>query len=64
MGDGVVLVPLVACILAFALYPQLALHKSQRTVVESVLPAAAVAQPGQPQDAAVEAARREERAGP
>ena len=44
------------CILAFALYPQLALHKGERSVVESVLPAAAVAQPGQPLDAAVEAA--------
>ena len=64
VGDGLVLVPLVACILAFALYPQLALHKGQRTVVESVLPAAAIAQPGQPLDAAVEAARREERARP
>jgi NADH-quinone oxidoreductase subunit M len=62
VGDGLVLVPLVACILAFALYPQLALHKDQRSVVESVLPAAAIAQPGQPLDAAVEAARREARA--
>jgi len=64
VGDGFVLVPLVACILALALYPQIALHKGQRSVVESVLPAAAIAQPGEPLDAAVEAARREERAGP
>jgi NADH-quinone oxidoreductase subunit M len=64
VGDGFVLVPLVACILALALYPQIALHKGQRSVVESVLPAAAIAQPGQPLDAAVEAARREERARP
>jgi NADH-quinone oxidoreductase subunit M len=60
VGDGLVLVPLVACIIAFALYPQLALHKGERAVVRSVLPAARVAQPEQPLDAAVEASRREE----
>jgi NADH-quinone oxidoreductase subunit M len=64
LGEGLVLVPVVACILAFGLYPQLALHKGERTVVESVRPAAAIAQPGQPQDAALEAARREERPAP
>jgi NADH-quinone oxidoreductase subunit M len=58
-GEGLVLVPLVVCILAFALYPQLALHKGERAVVSSVLPAAAIAEPGRPLDAAVEAARRE-----
>jgi NADH-quinone oxidoreductase subunit M len=56
-GDGLVLVPLVACILALALYPQLALNKGERAVTESVRPAAAIAQPGQPQDAAIEASR-------
>jgi NADH-quinone oxidoreductase subunit M len=59
VGDGLVLVPLVACILALALYPQVALNKGERAVTESVRPAAAIAQPGQPQDAAIEARRGE-----
>jgi hypothetical protein len=49
----------VACIIAFALYPQLALKKGERAVTGSVRPAAAIAQPGQPRDAALEAARRQ-----
>jgi len=38
--EGLVLVPLVGVILFFAVYPQLALHKGQRTITESVVPAA------------------------
>jgi len=37
--DGIVLVPLVAAILAFALYPQIALHKGERAVTRSIAPA-------------------------
>jgi len=39
MRDGLVLVPLVLAILAFALYPQIALKKGQATVVRSIQPA-------------------------
>jgi NADH-quinone oxidoreductase subunit M len=60
-SDGLVLVPLVLCILAFAFYPQLALEKDERAVVQAVRPAAEIASPGEPFDsAAVEAAAREE----
>jgi NADH-quinone oxidoreductase subunit M len=38
VGDGVVLVPLVAVILFFAVYPQLPLEKSERSVMESLVP--------------------------
>jgi NADH-quinone oxidoreductase subunit M len=34
--DGLVLVPLVVAILAFALYPQVALHKGERSVTQSI----------------------------
>jgi NADH-quinone oxidoreductase subunit M len=34
--DGLVLVPLVLAILAFALYPQVALHKGERYVTQSI----------------------------
>jgi NADH-quinone oxidoreductase subunit M len=37
--DGLVLVPLVILILAFALYPQLALNKGEGAVVRSIAPA-------------------------
>jgi NADH-quinone oxidoreductase subunit M len=43
MRDGLVLVPLVLAILALALYPQVALHKSERSVTAAVEPAQAVA---------------------
>jgi NADH-quinone oxidoreductase subunit M len=43
VGDGAVLVPLVAVILFFALYPQLALHKGERAVTASIRPAALIA---------------------
>jgi NADH-quinone oxidoreductase subunit M len=39
-GEGLVLVPLVAVIVALALYPQLALHKSERSITQSVSAAA------------------------
>jgi NADH-quinone oxidoreductase subunit M len=41
--DGAVLVPLVAVILFFALYPQLALHKGERSVTGAIRPAALIA---------------------
>ena len=60
VSDGLVLVPLVLCIVAFAFYPQLALEKDERAVVQAVRPAAEIAAPGQPFDsAATEAAARE-----
>jgi NADH-quinone oxidoreductase subunit M len=40
--DGIVLVPLVLAILAFALYPQIALHKGEASVTRSIAPAVAV----------------------
>jgi NADH-quinone oxidoreductase subunit M len=61
VSDGLVLVPLVLCILAFALYPQLALEKDERAVVQAVRPAADIASPDRPLDsAALEAVAREE----
>jgi NADH-quinone oxidoreductase subunit M len=43
--DGLVLAPLVALIVAFALYPQLALHKSEGSVKASIRDAKALTQP-------------------
>ena len=43
LRDGLVLVPLVLIILAFAVYPQLALHRSQDSVAASVSRVAEVA---------------------
>jgi NADH-quinone oxidoreductase subunit M len=43
LGDAVVLVPLVAVILFFAVYPQLALHRGEKSVVASIQPAVEVA---------------------
>jgi NADH-quinone oxidoreductase subunit M len=43
LRDGLVLVPLTAIIVAFAVYPQLALHRSEQSVVATVQPAAEVA---------------------
>jgi len=43
-ADGLVLVPLVLAILAFALYPQIALNKGQASVVRSIGPAVQVQQ--------------------
>jgi NADH-quinone oxidoreductase subunit M len=43
LRDGLVLVPLVAVILFLAVYPQLALHRAQDSVVASVQPAVEVA---------------------
>ena len=43
--DGAVLVPLVAVIMFFALYPQLALHRSERSVKAAVAPAQAALDP-------------------
>jgi NADH-quinone oxidoreductase subunit M len=36
LRDGLVIAPLVAAILAFALYPQIALHKGERAVTRSI----------------------------
>jgi NADH-quinone oxidoreductase subunit M len=43
LREGTILVPLVAVILFFALYPQLALHKGERAVTDSVRSAAQIA---------------------
>jgi NADH-quinone oxidoreductase subunit M len=40
VADGLVLVPLVMVIIAFALYPQLALHRGEATISRSIQPAA------------------------
>jgi NADH-quinone oxidoreductase subunit M len=45
VGDGVVLVPMVAVILFFALYPQLALEKGEKAVTGSIAAAVQVARP-------------------
>jgi NADH-quinone oxidoreductase subunit M len=42
-ADGLVLVPLVLCIIGLALYPQLALHRSEQTVKQQVRPAQLIA---------------------
>jgi NADH-quinone oxidoreductase subunit M len=40
-GDALVLVPLVAVILAFAVYPQVALERSERDARQAIIPAQA-----------------------
>jgi NADH-quinone oxidoreductase subunit M len=50
--DGIVLVPLVAAILAFALYPQIALYKGERSVVQSIQAAQQAQGQGQQAEAA------------
>jgi NADH-quinone oxidoreductase subunit M len=47
LGDGLVLVPIVAVILFLALYPQLALHRSEGSVKQSVNVAGVAAGEGQ-----------------
>jgi NADH-quinone oxidoreductase subunit M len=49
LADGAVLVPLVLCILGLALYPQLILHRTDRSVQQAV---------AQTKDASEDAARR------
>jgi NADH-quinone oxidoreductase subunit M len=44
-GDGLVIAPLVALIVALGLYPQLALHKSEDSVKASIRDAKALTQP-------------------
>jgi NADH-quinone oxidoreductase subunit M len=51
--DGLVLVPLVAVILFLALYPQLALHRSERSVTASVAAAHAALHPAATTSASV-----------
>jgi NADH-quinone oxidoreductase subunit M len=51
--DGIVLVPLVLAILAFALYPQIALHKGEAAVVRSLQPAQQAQQAAATERAAV-----------
>jgi NADH-quinone oxidoreductase subunit M len=46
--DGAVLVPLVLVILVLALYPQLALHRSEDSVKAAVAPAHAALSPASP----------------
>jgi NADH-quinone oxidoreductase subunit M len=45
LSDGLVLAPVVALILAFALYPQLALHRGEGAVKASISQAKALTQP-------------------
>jgi NADH-quinone oxidoreductase subunit M len=42
LGEGLVLVPLVAVIVALAFYPQLALDKGERAITQAVQPASAL----------------------
>jgi NADH-quinone oxidoreductase subunit M len=46
LGEGLVLVPLIAVILFFAVYPQLALHRGEPAINRSVAPAAQIAAAG------------------
>jgi NADH-quinone oxidoreductase subunit M len=50
-GEGLVIVPLVLVIIAMALYPQLALDTSERTVVSNVRAARDIANPPGPRQA-------------
>jgi NADH-quinone oxidoreductase subunit M len=52
-ADGLVLVPLVLAILAFALYPQIALHKGEAAVTRSIQPAQQVQKAAATERAAV-----------
>jgi NADH-quinone oxidoreductase subunit M len=45
LSDALILVPLVAAIIAMAVYPQVALHKSEPSVKQSISGAAQIAQP-------------------
>ncbi len=45
LADGLVLVPILLVILFFAFYPQLALHRSERSATAAVLPAQVIANP-------------------
>jgi NADH-quinone oxidoreductase subunit M len=47
LGDGLVLAPLVLVILAFALYPQIALSKGERSVTRAIAPARLALEPAQ-----------------
>jgi len=60
--DSVVLVPLVAVILFLALYPQLALHRSERTVRVAVARAQVALRPGFSAEVGLE--RELQRTGP
>jgi NADH-quinone oxidoreductase subunit M len=52
LGEGLVLVPLVAAILFFAVYPQLALHKGEPSINRAVQSAQQIAGSGPQQQAA------------
>jgi NADH-quinone oxidoreductase subunit M len=56
-GEGLVLVPLVAVIVALAFYPQIALHKGEPTITRSVSAAGQLAGAGQSQTAAAPSAQ-------
>jgi NADH-quinone oxidoreductase subunit M len=47
LADGLVVAPLVLLILAFALYPQIALSKGERSVTRAIAPARVAAGPAQ-----------------
>jgi NADH-quinone oxidoreductase subunit M len=48
LTDGLVLAPFIAVILLFALYPQLELHRAEKSVTGAVSGAQAIAQAGKP----------------
>jgi NADH-quinone oxidoreductase subunit M len=52
LGEGVVIVPLVVCVLALAIYPQLPLARSDDSVAASVRTAQLIADPPPPRPAA------------
>jgi NADH-quinone oxidoreductase subunit M len=52
LGEGLVLVPLVAVILFFAVYPQFALHKGEPSITRSVRVAGQISGSGPEQQAA------------
>jgi NADH-quinone oxidoreductase subunit M len=45
LHDGLVLVPLIAVVVFFAVYPQLALHRQERSVTATIAPARALTEP-------------------
>jgi NADH-quinone oxidoreductase subunit M len=63
LGEGLVVVPLVAAIVALALYPQVALHRSEPSAQAAVAPVAAVQNPPPPPRRAESEAEREREGG-
>jgi NADH-quinone oxidoreductase subunit M len=62
--DAILLVPLVAVILLFAVYPQLALHRSDASVRTAIAPAYTISKQSAPQAATLPAAQSSGAGGP